>query len=78
MQTALRNRDEVVAHVSLPREARQEPVHVLLATAIGRPLLAFGPSSGSWWSRGLVSAGYPLEVDLAVHGLAHAAGGGPV
>jgi hypothetical protein len=53
-----------------------EPVHVLLATGDRRPLLAFDHSSGSSWLRGLVSAGYPLEVDLAVHGVAHAAGGG--
>jgi hypothetical protein len=43
-----------------------EPVHVLLATGDVRPLLAFGHSSGSWWLRGLVSAGYPLEDELAL------------
>jgi Protein of unknown function (DUF2877) len=43
-----------------------EPVHILLATGDSRPLLAFGHSSGSWWLRGLVSAGYPLEDDLAL------------
>ena len=40
-----------------------EPVHVLLATGNARPLLSFGHSSGQAWLRGLVSAGYALEVD---------------
>jgi uncharacterized protein DUF2877 len=40
-----------------------EPVHVLLATGDVRPLLSFGHSSGQGWLRGLVSAGYALEVD---------------
>jgi hypothetical protein len=40
-----------------------EPVHILLATGDARPLLSFGHSSGQAWLRGLVSAGYPLEVD---------------
>jgi Protein of unknown function (DUF2877) len=52
-----------------------EPVHILLATGDSRPLLAFGHSSGSWWLRGLVSAGYPLEDDLAPVRPALSAGG---
>lgn len=40
-----------------------EPVHILLATGNARPLLSFGHSSGQAWLRGLVSAGYALEVD---------------
>jgi uncharacterized protein DUF2877 len=40
-----------------------EPVHILLATGNGRPLLSFGHSSGQAWLRGLVSAGYTVEVD---------------
>jgi len=52
-----------------------EPVHDLLATGDPRPLLAFGHSSGPSWLRGLVSAGYPLEADLAVLGPVPAAGG---
>lgn len=52
-----------------------EPVHILLASGDSRPLLAFGHSSGSWWLRGLVSAGYPLEDDLALVRPALSAGG---
>lgn len=40
-----------------------EVVHVLLMTGDAGPLLAFGHSSGQAWLRGLVSAGY--AVDLA-------------
>jgi Protein of unknown function (DUF2877) len=40
-----------------------EPVHVLFATGDVRPLLAFGHSSGQAWLRGLVSAGYMVEMD---------------
>jgi len=40
-----------------------EPVHILLATGDARPLLSFGHSSGTAWLRGLVSAGYSVEVD---------------
>jgi len=40
-----------------------EPVHILLATGDVRPLLSFGHSSGPAWLRGLVSAGYMVDVD---------------
>jgi len=40
-----------------------EPVHTLLATGNPRPLISFGHSSGQAWLRGLVSAGYAVEVD---------------
>jgi hypothetical protein len=40
-----------------------EPVHILLATGNARPMLSFGHSSGQAWLRGLVSAGYVVEVD---------------
>jgi hypothetical protein len=39
-----------------------EVVHVLLATGDSRPLLSFRRSSGQAWLRGLVSAGYILDV----------------
>jgi hypothetical protein len=47
-----------------------EVVHDLLVTGDVRPLLSFGHSSGRAWLRGLVSAGYALELD----GLALATG----
>jgi Protein of unknown function (DUF2877) len=40
-----------------------EPVHDLLVTGDLQPLLSFGHSSGKAWLRGLVSAGYAVEVD---------------
>jgi uncharacterized protein DUF2877 len=40
-----------------------EPVHILLATGNVRPLLSFGHTSGPAWLRGLVSAGYMVEVE---------------
>ncbi|HET7421665.1 MAG TPA: DUF2877 domain-containing protein [Candidatus Dormibacteraeota bacterium] len=40
-----------------------EVVHILLATGDARPLLAFGHSSGQAWLRGLVSAGYAVELE---------------
>lgn len=40
-----------------------EPVHTLLASGDAKPLLAFGHSSGQAWLRGLVSAGYAVDVD---------------
>lgn len=39
-----------------------EPVHILLATGNLQPLMSFGHSSGQAWLRGLVSAGYAVEV----------------
>lgn len=39
-----------------------EVVHDLLRTGDLRPLLSFGHSSGQAWLRGLISAGYPLEL----------------
>jgi hypothetical protein len=45
-----------------------EPVHALLEHGDPRPLLGFGHSSGRWWLRGLVSAGLPLDHELAVMG----------
>ena len=40
-----------------------EPVHTLLATGDTRPLVSFGHSSGHAWLRGLISAGYAVDVD---------------
>lgn len=40
-----------------------QPVHILLATGEVRPLLSFGHSSGPAWLRGLISAGYLVEVE---------------
>lgn len=39
-----------------------EVVHDLLRTGDLRPLVSFGHSSGQAWLRGLISAGYPLEL----------------
>lgn len=44
-----------------------EPVHALLLRADPLPLLAAG-RPGGWWMRGLVSAGFPLEDNLAFVG----------
>jgi hypothetical protein len=41
-----------------------EPVHALLQRADPRPLLTWG-RAGGWWLRGLLSAGFPLEDNLA-------------
>jgi hypothetical protein len=41
-----------------------ETVHALLQHADPRPLLASG-RAGGWWLRGLLSAGFPLEDNLA-------------
>lgn len=48
-----------------------EAVHVLLQSGDARPLLSFGHTSGEAWLRGLVSAGYVMEVEQ----LASIAGG---
>jgi hypothetical protein len=40
-----------------------EPVHALLASGAVRPLFALGAGSGLAWLRGLVSAGYVVDVD---------------
>lgn len=42
-----------------------ETVHALLERGDARPLLAWG-RSGAWWLRGLLSAGYPLEDNVAL------------
>jgi len=39
-----------------------EPVHILLASGDSRPLLAMDRPRGQGWLRGLVSAGYLLDV----------------
>jgi hypothetical protein len=41
-----------------------EPVHVLFETCDVGPLLAFGGGTGASWLRGLVSAGYALDVGV--------------
>jgi hypothetical protein len=53
-----------------------EVVHLLLATGDSGPLLSFGRSSGQAWLRGLVSAGYVLDVDRLPAALLRTAGGG--
>lgn len=42
-----------------------EPVHTLLATGDPHPLLAMG-AAGTWWLRGLVSAGLPFDGALSL------------
>ncbi len=52
-----------------------EPVHILFTTADVRPLLAFGHSSGQAWLRGLVSAGYMVDMDGLLTASPHVAAG---
>ena len=40
-----------------------EPAHELLATAEPRRVLSTSDSSGPSWLRGLLSAGYPVDID---------------
>ena len=55
-------------HATLLRHAARgevpEPVHALLAGGDTGPLLAFGGGSGQSWLRGLLSAGFPLAIDV--------------